>query len=144
MGARLKAAMLVLAGLLLGSIGGVVLIPMISNFLAPASHKAIIGAMKITTEGWNLTSTYLSTGKTTWQLSLADNFEYGGTYTYSLWVYSYQGDPEVYVCIWGPGKDGKTHMVELSSASGKLYTVKYGATVKDFTDKTVLEIVVVS
>ena len=42
----------------------------------------------------------------------------------------------MYVCIWGPGKDGKTFMVELCSASDRLYKATYGTTVKDFTGKT--------
>jgi hypothetical protein len=96
----------------------------------PASHKTIIIDLTIAAYGSSvLTPTYLTTGKSTWQLStLQENFEWHGTYTYSLWVYSFEGDPEVYVCIWGPGKDGKTYSVELSSAAhGRGYTYQRGS-----------------
>jgi hypothetical protein len=107
----------------------------------PASHKTIIDKMKITVYGnpdLTLTSAYLSTGKSKWQLAtLQENFEQHETYQYTLWVYSFEGDPEVYVCIWGPGKDGKTFMVELCSSSDRTYTVKQGTYApKDFTGKT--------
>jgi hypothetical protein len=109
----------------------------------PASHKTIIKKMKITYGASELTSSYLSTGKSTWQLAtLQENFEWHGTYTYSLWVYSFEGDPEVYVCIWGPGKDGKAYYAELSSCSDRTYTVKYGTSIKDFQYHTVTEFVV--
>ena len=94
----------------------------------PGSHKAIVDDMTIKVGTSKLEHAYLSTGKSTWQLStLQENFPHGGTYQYTLWVYSYEGDPEVAVCIWGPGKDGKTYQVELTAFwSGRSYRVEYG------------------
>ena len=121
-------------GFLAGSFAG----GFIGQLTVPAKHKAIVDALTIKAYGTStLEPAYLSTGKATWQLAtLQENFEWHGTYAYTLWVYSYEGDPEVYVCIWGPGKDGKTFMVELCSSSGRLYTVKQGDYAPiDFTDK---------
>jgi hypothetical protein len=130
-----------LAALLLGLIIGIFSTTMISSFLVPASHKAIVDSMQITTGTSELKSAYLSTGTTTWTLSLVENFLKNGTYTYSLWVYSYQGDPEVYVCIWGPGEDGKTFQVELCASWTRIYTVKIDTLVRDFQYNTVIEVV---
>jgi hypothetical protein len=99
----------------------------------PASHKVIIDEMTITASGASLTPTYLSVKKTTWLLStLQENFLKYGTYTYSLWVYTYQDDPEVYVCIWGPGTDGKTYQVELAASYARDFTVKCGSVTQNF------------
>jgi hypothetical protein len=133
--------MLVLAVLLLGLVMGIFLSPTINSFLAPSSHKAIVDTMTITTGTNKLTSAYLSSGTTTWKLSLIENFLKGGTYTYSLWVYSYQGDPEVYMCIWGPGEDGKTFQVELCASWTRTYTVTTDTLVKDFQNWTIIEMV---
>jgi hypothetical protein len=134
---------LVSAILLLGLIGGVLLSPVFQSFLAPSSHKAIVDTMTITTGTNKLTSAYLSSGTTTWKLSLIENFLKGGTYTYSLWVYSYRGDPEVTVCIWGPGEDGETFQVELSAFwYGRSYTATIGTITKTFQNNTVIEVVV--
>jgi len=137
--AQKTAAFVVLAlllgvGFLVGSFFG----GFFGQLTVPASHKNIIDDMKITYGASELTSSYLSTGKSTWQLAtLQENFEQHGTYQYTLWVYSFEGDPEVYVCIWGPGEDGKTFMVELCSSSDRTYTVKQGTYApKDFTGKT--------
>jgi len=113
-------------GFLAGSFAG----GFIGQLTVPASHKSIIDAMTIKAYGTSkLEPTYLTAGKATWSLAtLQENFEWKGTYTYSLWVYSFEGDPEVYVCIWGPGKDGKTFSVELSSAAkGRGYTYQSGS-----------------
>jgi len=143
MNPRLKVAVLLFLFLLLGLIMGVFLSPMAQSFLAPASHRAIVDKMTITTGTSKLTSAYLSSGTSTWTLSIAENFLHGGTYQYTLWVYSYQGDPEVAVCVWGPGEDGKTYEVELTAFwSGRSYEVKCGTIQKTFTNNTVLEIIV--
>jgi len=120
-------ALLLGAGFLLGSFFG----GFIGQLTVPASHKNIVDDMKITVFGnpdLTLTCTYLSTAKSKWQLStLQQNFVQHGTYQYSLWVYSYEGDPEVTACIWGPGEDGKTYQVELSAFwIGRSYMVKQG------------------
>ena len=96
----------------------------VGQLTVPASHKAIIEKLKITADSKPLASSYLSTGKSTWSLStLQENFLQDGTYQYTLWLYSYKGDPEVYVCIWGPGEDGETYQVELCAAWTRYYTV---------------------
>lgn len=139
-----KVAMGLLFAVLLGLIMGIFLSPMIRSFFVPSSHKTIIDNMAITYGTYKLEPAYLSTGTSTWTLmSLTENLQVGGTYTYSLWVYSYQGDPEVVVCIWGPGEDGKTHQVELKAFSSfRSYQVKVGAIQKTFVNNTVLEIIV--
>jgi hypothetical protein len=86
-----------------------------------------------------LTATYLGGKSATWGWSLAGNFLAGRTYGYSLWVYEYQGDPEVYVCIWGPGEDGLTFQVELSAAWLRTYTLIVGALVTDFQNWIIIE-----
>ena len=108
----------------------------------PSSHKNIIDKLTITTDSNKLASTYLKSGTSTWTLSLVTNFLKGGTYTYSLWTYSYQEDPEVSVCIWGPGEDGSTYQVELSAFWwGRTYTAKIGSITKTFQNNTVIEVV---
>jgi len=108
------------AGFFIGSFAG----GFVGQLTVPASHKAIIEKLKITADSKPLASSYLSTGKSTWSLStLQENFLQGGTYQYTLWLYSYKGDPEVYVCIWGPGEDGETYQVELCAAWTRYYTV---------------------
>jgi hypothetical protein len=125
----LVIVLLMSCGFLMGSFA----VLFIGQVTIPASHKAIIDKMTITASGAPLTPTYLSTEKSTWQLStLQENFEKYGTYTYSIWVYSYQNDPEVYVCIWGPGNDGKTFQVELAASFARDFTVKYGGVTTDF------------
>uniref|UniRef100_A0A6H1ZYN4 Uncharacterized protein n=1 Tax=viral metagenome TaxID=1070528 RepID=A0A6H1ZYN4_9ZZZZ len=121
-------------GFLLGSFMG----GFIGQLTVPARHKAIVDAMTIKTGTIKLEPVYLSTGNSKWQLSiLTENFEKYGTYTYSIWVYSYQSDPEVYVCIWGPGKDGKTFQVELCSSWTRPFTAQYGTEAPiDFTGQT--------
>jgi uncharacterized protein YneF (UPF0154 family) len=112
---------------------GIFVGPFISQSSVPASHKAIIDHMTITASAIPLAPAYLSTGKSMWQLSvLTENFLKYKTYQYTLWVYSYQNDPEVYVCIWGPGKDGKTYQVELSASYARDFTVTYGSLTQDF------------
>ena len=114
----------------------------------PASHKAIVDNMAITTltnpPGATLTHAYLSSGKATWQLSSLTVFPKGNVYTYSLWVYSCQGDPEVAVCITGPGTDGTTYQVEVTAFwHGRSYTLKQGTNAPiDFTDNTLLTVTV--
>jgi hypothetical protein len=130
-------ALLMSFGILVGIFVG----PFISQSSVPASHKAIIDHMTITASGIPLAPAYLSTGKSMWQLSvLTENFLKYETYQYTLWVYSYQNDPEVYVCIWGPGKDGKTYQVELCASWTRTYTVKYDTSVKDFQYQTIIAI----
>ena len=114
----------------------------------PASHKAIVDNMAITTltnpPGATLTHAYLSSGKATWQLSSLTVFPKGNAYTYSLWVYSYEGDPELAVCITGPGTDGTTYQVEVTAFwHGRSYTLKQGTNAPiDFTDNTLLTVTV--
>ena len=125
------------AGFFIGSLAG----GFVGQLTVPASHKAIIDNMTIKTGTYKLSPSYLTTGKTIWQLSsLEDNFYKDGTYQYSLWVYSYEGDPEVYVCIWGPGKDGKTYEVELAASYPRDFTVKYGGTTESFTTDHILAV----
>ena len=125
------------AGVFIGSLTG----GFVGQLTVPANHKAIIDKMIIKVGSYELSSSYLSTGKSTWQLStLQENFLKDGTYQYSLWVYSYQGDPEVYVCIWGPGEDGKTYEVELAASYPRDFTVKYGSTTETFTTNHVLAV----
>ena len=125
------------AGFFIGSLAG----GFVGQLTAPASHKAIIDKMVIKVGSYELSPSYLSTGKTIWQLSsLEDNFYKDGTYQYTLWVYSYQGDPEVYVCIWGPGEDGKTYEVELAASYPRDFTVKYGGTTESFTTDHILAV----
>ena len=127
--------MLVL-GVVLGWFGHTVLV------FPPSNHKNIIDKLIITTDSNKLASTYLKSGTSTWTLSLVTNFLKGGTYTYSLWTYSYQEDPEVSVCIWGPGEDGSTYQVELSAFWwGRTYTAKIGSITKTFQNNTVIEVV---
>jgi len=122
---------------IIGSLAG----GFVGQLTVPASHKAIIDNMTIKTGTYKLSPSYLTTGKTIWQLSsLEDNFYKDGTYQYSLWVYSYEGDPEVYVCIWGPGKDGKTYEVELAASYPRDFTVKYGGTTESFTTDHILAV----
>jgi hypothetical protein len=142
MNQRVKATVLVFGILLLGLIMGVFLSPMVNSFLAPTNHKTIVDKMTIMTGTSKLEPAYLSTGTSMWTLSLVENFLHGGTYSYTLWVYSYQGDPEVTVCIWGPGEDGKTYQVELSAFwYGRSYTATIGTITKTFQNNTILEII---
>ena len=125
------------ASFFIGSLAG----GFVGQLTVPANHKAIIDKMVIKAGSHKLSPSYLSTGKTIWQLSsLADNFYKDGTYQYTLWVYSYEGDPEVYVCIWGPGEDGKTYEVELATSYPRDFTVKYGSTTETFTTNHVLAV----
>ena len=124
-------------GFFIGSFAG----GFVGQLTVPATHRAIIDKMVIKAGTYKLSPSYLSTGKTIWQLSsLEDNFYKDGTYQYTLWVYSYQGDPEVYVCIWGPGEDGKTYEVELAASYPRDFTVKYGSTTETFTTNHVLAV----
>jgi hypothetical protein len=140
-----KTLGLVIIALLLslGAMAGIFIGTLTGQMSVPATHKSIIDKMTITTSGISLLPTFLSTGKSTWQLSvLTENFPKYGTYQYTLWVYSYQNDPEVYVCIWGPGKDGKTFQVELCSSWTRPYTVRYGTEAPiDFVGQTIFAIV---
>ena len=125
------------AGVFIGILAG----GFVGQLTVPANHKAIIDKMVIKAGSHKLSPSYLSTGKTIWQLSsLADNFYKDGTYQYTLWVYSYEGDPEVYVCIWGPGEDGKTYEVELAASYPRDFTVKYGSTTESFTTNHVMAV----
>ena len=125
------------AGFFIGSLAS----GFVGQLTVPSSHKAIVDNMTIKAGSATLTPSYLSTGKTKWQLStLTENFEKYGTYQYSLWVYSFEGDPEVYVCIWGPGKDGKTYEVELAASYPRDFTVKYGGTTESFTTDHILAV----
>ena len=125
------------AGVFIGSLAG----GFVGQLTVPASHRAIVDNMTIKAGSAELTSSYLVTGKSTWQLStLTENFVKYGTYRYSVWLYSYEGDPEVYVCIWGPGEDGKTYEVELAASYPRDFTVKYGGTTESFTTDHILAV----
>ena len=138
--AVLVIVLLMGCGFLVGSFAG----GFIGQLTVPASHKAIIDKMAISTLGVTLTHAYLSSGKATWLLSSLTVFPKGNTYTYSLWVYSCQGDPEVAVCITGPGTDGTTYQVEVTAFwHGRTYTLKQGTNAPiDFTDNTLLTVTV--
>lgn len=130
-------ALLMSVGLLVG----IFVAQFIGQLSVPASHKNIIDTMTITASGVLLTPSYLGTGKSTWTLStLQDNFPMYATYTYSVWLYSYQNDPEVYVCIWGPGKDGKTYQVELAASFARDFEAKIGSVTQDFQLNTIIAV----
>jgi len=115
----------------------------VGQLTVPASHKAIIDKMIIKVGSYELSPSYLSTGKSTWSLStLQENFLQDGTYQYTLWLYSYKGDPEVYVCIWGPGEDGETYQVELCAAWTRYYTVTCKGVDHSFQGQTFFGVVV--
>ena len=113
----------------------------VGQLTVPASHKAIIEKLKITADSKPLASSYLSTGKSTWSLStLQENFLQDGTYQYTLWLYSYKGDPEVYVCIWGPGEDGEMFQVEFSASYARNFKLTYGTLTQDFQTNTYIAV----
>ena len=125
------------ASFFIGSLAG----GFVGQLTVPANHKAIIDKMVIKAGSHKLSPSYLSTGKTIWQLSsLADNFYKDGTYQYTLWVYSYEGDPEVYVCIWGPGEDGEMFQVEFSASYARNFKLTYGTLTQDFQTNTYIAV----
>jgi len=86
---------------------------------------------------------FLKSDEGLWTLTiLDDNFPQGRTYTYSLWMFTtYQGDPEVYVCVWGPGLDGHTYQVEFcSAAAGRSYIVTWLSNSETFQDNLVVPV----
>ena len=134
--ALIVLVLLIGVGFLAGSfLGGFV-----KQWTAPQGHSSIINGMKIAVTyatPVDLQPEFLKSSSATWTLSvLSDNFQWSKTYSYSLWVYSCNGDPEVYVCIWGPGNDGKTFMVELCSSADRKYRVVYGSTNTTFAHNT--------
>ena len=111
--------------------------------MPPPNHTAIIDVFTVSLDSFVLDKSYLSSGKSTWTLDiLQENFLKGGTYTYSIWILSYQGDPEVYVCIWGPGKDGKTYQVEFANAWTRPYLIKWYTHSETLEHYTIIPIVV--
>ena len=128
------------AGVFIGSLAG----GFVGQLTVPATHRAIVDKMTIKVGSYELSPSYLSTGKSTWQSfsTLQENFLQDGTYQYTLWVYSYQGDPEVYVCIWGPGEDGETYQVELCAAWTRYYTVTCKGVDHSFQGQTNFAVVV--
>jgi hypothetical protein len=136
---KIMALLLIALFISIGALFGVFAAGISGQLNVPASHKAIIDKMTITASGASLTPTYLSAKKATWLLS-TENFAKYGTYPYSIWVYTYQDDPEVYVCIWGPGKDGKTFQVELAASFARDFTVKCGSLTQNFQLSAILAV----
>jgi hypothetical protein len=51
-------------------------------------------------------------------------FAYHKTYTQSFWVFCSGNDIDATMCIWGPGDDGKSYMLEFSRVSGNAINIK--------------------
>jgi len=134
-----KVAAGILAGLVLGFIFGFYTAFQIANsewltmMSIPASHRAIIENMEVidTRANFKLTPKLVDSGVRSFgkgiPLELFTNYE---EYQQTTWIWQRHGDTEFAMTIWGPGNDGKTHMIELGRTAADPFEVKVAGETK--------------
>lgn len=141
MNTKLTGSMLILMFLAIGGIGGF-LYGSQQSVTPTVEHQAIVDSFTLSYGAAILESECLKTSSAEWTLTvLEDNFYQGMTYSYTFWIFSYNGDPEVCACVWGPGIDGKSYQVELSAIwSERSYTARWYGESKTFNDYLIVPV----
>ena len=132
MNSRLKVAVLLFLFLLLGLIMGVFMSPMVTSFLVPASHKAIVDSMTVadTSANVQLTPKLLESSNVECAKGLSVMFTRGKQYPQTIWVWERYGDVELVMCIRGPDDTGKTYGIEISRLAWDPFVVKINGVTK--------------
>jgi hypothetical protein len=121
---QLKTAGLVCASLLLGSIIGIFLSPMFQSFMAPADHKAIVGAITIRDTRTNVLLTPKLVESVNVKAGLSVIFTPGKEYSQTVWNWQTNGNTEIVTKVWGPDDTGEMYSIGLSRLSWEPFEVK--------------------
>lgn len=116
-----------IVGLALGFGLAYIILPAL--FFAPSSHSSVINETEIVDTRVNLKLTPKLVDSSERALGTGlSAFTQGKTYKHTTWLYQRHGETEFVVTVWGPGDDGKTHVVQIGRVSPGAFDIKFQKT----------------